>query len=85
MLSAKKTEKGVVISWDKSVQLPTGAKLMLYKSYEKEPLEQYQLIENFNDDFIDLEVEKDKTINYMVKLQLPNGSSSSFSNKIEVR
>ena len=85
MLSAKKTEKGVVISWDKSVHLPNGAKLMLYKSYEQNPLEQYQLIENFNDDFIDLEVEKDKTINYMVKLQLPNGSSSSFSNKIEVR
>ena len=85
MLSAKKTDKGIVISWDKSIQWPKGAKLMLYKSYSKDALEQYKLIDNLNEDFTDVEFEKNETIAYAVRLQLANGVLSSLSNKVELK
>ncbi|RZK56247.1 MAG: hypothetical protein EOO87_05895 [Pedobacter sp.] len=85
MLSAKKTDKGIVISWDRNTQLPQGAKLMLYKSYGQSPVEQYKLIENLKTDFTDVEFEKDVSASYAVRIQLPNGKLSALSNTIEIK
>lgn len=85
MLSAKKTEKGVVISWDRSVLLPKGSKLMLYKSYNKNPLEQYTLIDNLSEDFTDIEFEKNDAVGYAVRIQLAGGVLSKISNIVELK
>lgn len=85
MLSAKKTEKGVVISWDRNVLLPKGSKLMLYKSYNKNPLEQYTLIDNLSEDFTDIEFEKNDAVGYAVRIQLAGGVLSKISNIVELK
>ncbi|TCD11085.1 hypothetical protein EZ449_06210 [Pedobacter frigidisoli] len=84
MLSAKKTDKGISISWDKNIPLPIGAKLMLYKSYGQDQLEQYTLIENLKADFTDVEFRKGEAIKYALRLQLPNGNVSVLSAPIAI-
>lgn len=85
MLSAKKTSEGITISWDKTIQLPKGTKLMLYKSYGRDELEQYMLLDNLKDDFVDVEFKKEEAINYAVRLQIPSGNMSALSTKIEIK
>ncbi|KLT66676.1 fibronectin type III domain-containing protein [Pedobacter sp. BMA] len=83
-LKADKTDKGVVLSWDQKTSLPAGAKLMLYKSYGNNELEQYKLIEDLKLSFTDLEYRKGDAIKYAVRLQLPNGNMSVLSKPIEI-
>jgi fibronectin type 3 domain-containing protein len=84
MLRAKKSDKGVTISWDRTKQLPAGAKLMLYKSYGKDQLEQYTLINNLKADYTDVEVRKGEAVKYALRLQLPNGNVTALSTAIEI-
>lgn len=83
-LVVTKTDKGIVLSWDKDVKFPTGARIILYKGYDDAPLEQYKMLETTTADYTDTEIVGNR-IRYAVRLRAGNGVLGKLSTIVEVK
>jgi fibronectin type 3 domain-containing protein len=82
-LVAKKVDNAIEISWDSNAVSYDGVKLLLYKSYDSNALEQFKLVDYKEQKFIDSEMSAN-LVKYAVRLVNEKGVMSNFSPIVEV-